>query len=310
MTDFIRFTGEDLEVVTNYDEPEREPGGGPMPMPEPPKFLDKLLSEMEQGGELAPGSREEPPPRAFAPPPPLEARRAQGETPRRNTLLVVALVAALLVNLALVFMMFTVLRDRSAERPVVVEDIAGREATGDTSSIVESRETELVPDDEVPLDEGVLTPAEAPVEEFLPEVIVPFGISKLALCREIRGFAEYDPIPDAPLLPHHVPQIQAYIEVANPRPEPREDGRYVYYLSVATRLYPTGDPFADPLIDKVISLVVNGTSPREDFHAAQPLQVSRRVGPGDYTLLVRVTDQISGETARQETGLRVQASQP
>lgn len=264
-------------------------------MLEPPKFLDQLLAEMEQDGSAG-----------VAPP---VVRSVKNRRKDKNTLLIVALAAALLVNLALVLMMFTVLRDRSAEQPAEEADVTSQPANereGGRSVTTETASGRL------PKEAGVGSPAtiQSTAEASMPAIPMPFGIAKLELCREVRGFAEYDLIPDIPLLPHHVAQIQAYIEVAHPRPEPREDGRYVYYMTVATRLYPAGDPFAEPLIDKAVSLVENGNSPRDDFHAVQPLQVNRRVGPGLYTLLVRVTDQISGETVRKETTFRVHAPQP
>lgn len=299
--------------MMNQEEPEEEAGTGPAPVPAPPKFLDKLLSELEREGPLPPVREANPAPRMIPPAPPMARSVDDEERPRKNTLLVVALSAALVINVALVVMMFTVLRDRSAEQPAVAayadktgitvpgSDKASTGILREEGGDAQAREVAPAFEDTLPED-AVATPP--------PAVVMPLAISKLALCREIRGYGEYDPIPDGPLFPHHVPQMQAYIEMAHPKPEPREDGRYIYYLTVATRLYPSGDPFAEPLIDKAVSLVVNGTSPREDFHSAQPLQVNRRVGPGEYTLLVRVTDQISGETARAETRFRVQGGQP
>ena len=128
-------------------------------------------------------------------------------------------------------------------------------------------------------------------------------ISKLVLCRSVSDFGIYDPIPDTRITARHLPHMQAYIEIDHPEPEPRTDERYVYRLTKDVKLYETRVGPAEPVLDTAVSLVVGGFSPRRDFHSAQTLQPTRRVAPGDYTLLVRVTDQVSGRTASRETSL-------
>lgn len=295
--------------MMNIEEPDQGSGGSPPLMPEPPKFLDNLLREMEREGSLPDGATRNSPgvPDKSEP---IMARIAGRGKLRKSRLLITVLLAAIAVNIVLIIMMVSVLKGRPSSEVADTSPVTDEAPEAKVEEL--PRKPGVIPAPGKPqesaateLDQRVVVEAEPP-----PAVILPLAISKLALCREVKGFGDYDLIPDDPLRPHHVPQIQAYIEIANPRPESRDDDRFVYYMTVAMRLYPSGDPFAEPLIDKAVSLVVNGTSPREDFHAAQPLQVNRRVGPGDYTLLVRVTDQISGETARMETRFRVHASQP
>ncbi len=132
-------------------------------------------------------------------------------------------------------------------------------------------------------------------------------IPKLVLSREVSGFGDYQPIPDIPLKPHHFSYMHAYVEIAHPKPEQRDDGRHIYHLTKAMKLYRSDIGPTEPVMDTARSLVVGGMSPRQDFYSSQALQASRRIVPGEYTLVVSVTDQVSGETAREETTFVIHA---
>lgn len=132
-------------------------------------------------------------------------------------------------------------------------------------------------------------------------------IPKLVLSRDVSGFGDYQPIPDIPLKPHHFSHMHAYVEFAHPKPEHREDGRHIYYLTKAMKLYRSDIGPTEPVMDTARSLVVGGMSPRQDFYSSQALQASRRIVPGEYTLIVSVTDQVSGETASKEATFVIHA---
>ena len=132
-------------------------------------------------------------------------------------------------------------------------------------------------------------------------------IPKLVLSRDVSGFGDYQPIPDIPLKAHHFSYIHAYVEIADPKPERRDDGRHIYYLTKAVKLYRSDIGPTEPVMDTARSLVVGGMSPRQDFYSSQALQASRRIVPGEYTLVVSVTDQVSGETASEETTFIIHA---
>lgn len=157
--------------------------------------------------------------------------------------------------------------------------------------------------------EPVMVPR--PTQPEPPEPTIPappaadLTIKKLVLCRSVGGFGQYEPIPDIPLTARHIPYIQAYVELTDARPEPRDDGRYIYHLTKHTRLYRTDIGPGEPLMDTSVSQVISGLSPRRDFHTVQALAPTRRVNPGQHTLEITITDQVSGHRATQSTSFMV-----
>ena len=148
--------------------------------------------------------------------------------------------------------------------------------------------------------------APVPVERPVPGVpTASLAIPKLVLSRSVNGFGQYEPIPDIPLTARHVPYIQAYIEMANPHPEVRDDDRFIYYMTQHTRLYRTDIGPSEPLLDTSVSLVIGGLSPRSDFHSVTTLTPTRRVQPGEHTLEIQITDQVSGQQASRRTTFTV-----
>jgi hypothetical protein len=156
-----------------------------------------------------------------------------------------------------------------------------------------------------------LVPVVAAISPLLAEerpMVEPvLRIAKLELCRSVSGFGSYERIPAEGLLPRHLAHIQAYVEILNPKAQRHEDGRYNYFLTKSMKLYHNRIGPSEPLMDTAVSLAMGGFSPRHDFHATHPLQASGRIFPGDYTLVVRITDQISGEIAVAETGFTIVA---
>ncbi len=128
-----------------------------------------------------------------------------------------------------------------------------------------------------------------------------FTIPKLELIRGISGFGQYDRLPDAPLRPRHLPHIQAYVEMTNLTPEPREDGRFNYYVSMRVKMYRADIGPSEPLMDTTISHVFRGYSPRRDFHLTHALQSSRPIRSGEHVVAVRVVDQITRSVAQEQT---------
>lgn len=243
-----------------------------------------------------------------ASPPPPQRGLPAASTPKRS-LATIGLIAVTALNLTLVIIVVLLYRDRlSGEAqahtarttpqlvalPLVdqISDVPQQSVrTSPTTAVAESAERPRITGNIPPRNVG-------------PGVL---EIPKLVLCRGVTGFANYDPIPDAPLKPHHLPHIQAYVEIAHPKPEQRNDGRHIYYMTKSMKLYRSDIGPTEPVMDTALSLVVGGMSPRRDFFSAQPLQALRRVEPGEYTLLVRITDQISGESTSEETTFVIHA---
>lgn len=131
-------------------------------------------------------------------------------------------------------------------------------------------------------------------------------LPKLVLCRSVIGFSRYEAFTDQTLKARHLPLIQAYVEIANPKAEVRDDGRHVYRLSEQIRLFRNNTP-SMPIMDTTVSLTEVTMGSKHDFFAAQYLRPSRAAEPGDYTLEVRVTDQVSGQVVSAKAPLRIVA---
>lgn len=300
-------------------------------MPAPPRILDQILQDIRP-----PTPPPEPPPPApailpprarpnfsaapsIAPAEPVASAPAPAappagiEPPRRSGLLVAGLLVVLLLNLLLAaVIMVNLYRDQGddmiAARPITPAPDATEPAAAPVPDIAPA----AAPDPMELIDDILATmeeqPEREPPEPASPQTAAmdrPLSIAKLVLCRNVSGFGNYDPIPETNIRPRHIPYIQAYVEIAHPKPEPRDDGRHVYYMTQHTKLYRADVGPTQPLMDTSVSLVTGGMSPRQDFHATQHLQAPRTVPPGRYTLLVRVTDQISGESAVEETSFVV-----
>ncbi len=211
--------------------------------------------------------------------------------------LMVGLILVILLNIVLGFWVILMVRERAdRERPIPSQPPGTR--------ITEASAPGAGPDKAIPDKPDVVgqpgpkQPPSRAVEQ--PSAADALHIRKLVLCRSVSGFGHYEPIPNMPLRPNHFPHIQAYIEIAHPKPEQRKDGRYVYRMTKTMKVYRSDIGPTEPVMDTALSLVVGGYSPRRDFHSAQPLQTSRRIQPGEYILVVSITDQISGETITED----------
>ncbi len=298
------------EAATRKEDPDEASKQPTRETPQPIGRKDDDHSEQESASRpppaspvsdsASPGAQEFHPPKThasesrFVEPPPSDG------PPRKRSFALAAVTAVMILNILLVILIVFLFQDRQTMRTASVTP--GPPTDIDRPAPVE--EIVAAPDappDSVPVDERSVEEEER-LERPHPDTAQRevLHIPKLVLCRDVSGFAEYIPIPDMPLTAHHVPHIQAYVEIANPKPEEREDGRHIYYMTKSMRLYHSDIGPSEPLMDTAVSLVVNGLSPRRDFYSAHPLQASRRIEPGEYTLAVRITDQVSGESVTEE----------
>ncbi len=164
----------------------------------------------------------------------------------------------------------------------------------------------VTPEEAVPTVQEELVPEPPPLPVAGPEPVeadpaVPhLQITKVELARSVTGFALYEPIPDIPLRPHHVQHMFVYVEFRNPRPEDREDGRFVYNMTKNVRLFRADVGSTEPLMNTTVSLLERGLSPRQDFYARQRLQSARPIQPGEHVVEVRISDRNSGESITEQ----------
>lgn len=219
---------------------------------------------------------------------PLIAMRLKGS---RTTIAIVGLV---ILNLALIATLMAFSR-RTTEQPEQHVEVHSEPAASPPPVVIEE-EPLPQPAEVIPVD---------PLE--IPPPIEHLDISKLELARAVSGFALYDPIPDIPLLPHHVSYMFVYTEVINPKPEERSDARYIYNLTKTVRLYRADVGPTEPLMHTTVSMVEHGRSPRRDFYARQQLQSARRIEPGEHIIDVQISDRNSGETVNRQTSFIIHA---
>jgi hypothetical protein len=311
-------------TVTIQPDDNGFPENGPTmdAWPGPPKIVHRVLADLQAApaSDAAPEPAAESPPdnsEPVAPAPPPNTIRLPGTTAPKvdpppearpqdaqplpvpagagsRNWLAIGVFSLVLFNAALVVFLAVLLQQDRAihlpEPPIATPTAPTQEPGAPPPPATPTRALHPAPD--------------APPPREVPTRVL--EIPKLVLCRSVREFGHYEPLPDAPLLPRHLPLIVAYAEIANPHPQPRDDERYVYYMTQSMKLYRTDVGPSEPLLDTTVSLVVGGASPRRDFHSEQPLHTARPVFAGEHTLVVRVFDQVSGQTATREITFEIE----
>lgn len=130
------------------------------------------------------------------------------------------------------------------------------------------------------------------------------SVPKVTLCRRVRRFADFDPLPsDYRLRPGEM--IEVYFEVRNftttcPGPGQPHTVRLAYTLEVvdASGTLRWSGPL-EPIDD-------HSLSPRHDFFQSIIFKVPD-LPTGEYRMIVQVTDCQSGQNTRQSVALNVQA---
>lgn len=273
------------------------PARGASAPPAPPRILDRLLSDMGALPTDAPKAASTagtPAPHPEAPAPLSRPDTAPPPAANSRKWLFALGLVFVIINLGLAVVVYMLLSERFAQGPVPEPPPPPMPP--------EEINYFNIPDPVVPEQDAALTEeaiADEP-ESPPPSEPIRLALSKLVLTRGTQGFGLYDPLPNVPLQPRHIPYLRVYTEYVHPQPEFRDDGRYVYQLTLYVKLYRADVGPTEPLMDAAASLIERGWSPRRDFHAAHPLQPIRRIEPGEHVLLVRLRDQNSGETAQEE----------
>jgi hypothetical protein len=271
--------------------------------PEPPRFLDNLLGELQQPPRAVPPELGNTPPKKSvmgAPDRPVFTLDEEPRSPRLRrwvTLIVV-------FNLIIITVVAYLARDWFSNTPST-DDLPVLEAELDLSVIGDMlKPAATLPEAPATVDTSVESTA-APANRTSPPQPVSIDpvmrIGKLVLCRAVSDFGIYEPVPDIPLEPKHLPFMTAYVEIEQAKPRRGASGRYTYEIKHAIKLYNMAFGPSEPLMDTAISELFTSQSERRDLHITQRLQASRRIFPGDYRLVVTVTDQVSGEMASTDT---------
>lgn len=304
-----------VKVPSHPFEPAPETVFAP-PVEKPPKasFKGNPAKPAEPPNKTAAASPppNQPPPRSDTLGSAAQAPKSQpnstsiAERPApRSPWLTFGTVALVLLNLTLVIALLLFLFDALPDRDLIRARTAAEEQPRRAPVVDDSRESPFVePEQEEPE-----IPELSPIAEIQEKPILRnLEITKLAFARSVTGFALYDPVPDIALRPHHVEHMFIYTEFSHPRPEDREDGRYVYNLTKNVRMFRADVGPTEPLMNTTISLVERGWSPRQDFHARQRLQSARPIREGEHIVEVRITDRNSSEVATEQTSFMIHAN--
>lgn len=143
------------------------------------------------------------------------------------------------------------------------------------------------------------TPITTP-EPPAPEVPA-FQVAELRLCREVRGFGDYDPIEAGPVAPGE--SVVLYAEVAN-LGDREEGGLHRSTLRPRLELYPLAG--GEPVWAEDLGPVEDACRrQRRDCFVNARVAIPAGLGPGAYRLRFEAVDAADGARARAEVEVTV-----
>jgi hypothetical protein len=115
----------------------------------------------------------------------------------------------------------------------------------------------------------------------------PLEVTRAALCRDVKGFARFDPLPDRPTLPAHKrPTVWVYLELRNVAPRPAGGDKFVVRLNRSLVVQDAAGAVVDQYAEPPDPLELRG--PRRDNFAA--LWFRAPAAPGEYSVTLRVQE--------------------
>ncbi|MFH1747318.1 MAG: hypothetical protein ABIG44_09780 [Planctomycetota bacterium] len=131
-------------------------------------------------------------------------------------------------------------------------------------------------------------------------------IPTIALCQEVRGFGQYQPI-EPPRFPAGVPsEFVVYCEVSDFLSEKQADGMYCTRFEMRTQLLSRGGETVLELRDR--DIVDRCRGQRRDCFIPRLVSLPATLSPGEYVVKVTMVDKLGEKTAENRTTLRVVAS--
>lgn len=136
----------------------------------------------------------------------------------------------------------------------------------------------------------------------------PLGILELVACRSIRGFGQYEALPDAPEVSSG-DDILVYCEMVGMRSELKGE-QHRSWLESAFEVLPGSAGDAPPLCHAILGQEEDLCRKlRRDYYVSYRVSLPEGLEPGDYRLKLIQKDLIAGRTVEREIPFRVTVRQ-
>lgn len=144
--------------------------------------------------------------------------------------------------------------------------------------------------------------------ERLAEALRPLSelrIPRLAVCREVIGYGQYEPI-DPPRFPAGVSsEFVAYCEVRDFVRERQEDGMYETRFEMRTRVL---DAAGNTVLDiRDTDIVDRCRQPRQDCFIPRLVRLPASLSPGEYVVKITLVDKLGQKVAENRAAFRLSA---
>ena len=136
----------------------------------------------------------------------------------------------------------------------------------------------------------------------------PLRIGRVALCQEISGYGQFEPLDRNEFPAGALPRVLIYTELTDFKTERQPDSLYAVKVVQEVALHKTADG-KDTLVWEEHPAQVTDVSraARRDFFLGQLLRLPAQLTPGDYELRLRVLDLASGVSATATLPIKVTA---
>lgn len=131
------------------------------------------------------------------------------------------------------------------------------------------------------------------------------SIQRMAICRAVRGFGQYDEISPPTFLAGRESEIVAYCELRDFASESLKDGQFESRFSMTITLLSASGDVALEMKDE--GIVDRCRARRRDCFIPRLVRIPASLSPGDYVIKATVVDTIRNKVAQQTTPLKLVA---
>ena len=131
------------------------------------------------------------------------------------------------------------------------------------------------------------------------------AIPTLVLCREVRGFGQYQPMEPARFASGTAAEFVVYLEVRDFASRKRDDGWYHTQFDLKTTVLSHGGDVVLELDDPAI--VDRCRNKRTDCFIPRLVRLPATLSPGEYTVKVTLADRLADKVCESRGTFRVEA---
>ena len=132
-------------------------------------------------------------------------------------------------------------------------------------------------------------------------------INKAVLCQRVHGFGRYEAFSTNEFAQGAAPLILVYSEPVHFKVRSEENGRFVIKLKEELSIESAAEAGKEVWREREVSVTDITTSRRHDFFIAQYLNLPKTIGPGNYILRIKITDEADSRTADFSVPLTIKA---